>query len=162
MWPGWALRLMPPGDFDFLRYRAALAHMLAVAVTGAEDYRTAQELLGLNPFHSSRLATFTAWLRQNGILEPVTTAICQLARKLDEHGAPVDYARRRRLRRLSQAQPLESLTQSRKSKSDNHGTLPRALPGIVHLPGNQPAESCSTTTKIPAQGVQVHAIPTRC
>ena len=104
MWPGWALRLMPPGGFDFLRYRAALAVMLAVAVTGAEDYRTAQELLGLDPFHSSRLATFTARLRQHGILEPVTAAICQLARKLDEHGAPVDYARRRRLRRLSQAQ----------------------------------------------------------
>ena len=49
MWPGWALRLMPPGDFDFLRYRAALAMMLAIAVTGAEDYRTAQELLGLDP-----------------------------------------------------------------------------------------------------------------
>ena len=78
--------------------------MLAVAVTGAEDYRTAQELLGLDPFHSSRLATFTARLRQDGILEPVTAAICQLARKLDEHGAPVDYARRRRLRRFSQAQ----------------------------------------------------------
>jgi hypothetical protein len=44
-----------------------------------------------------------ARLRQEGILEPVTTALCQLARKLDEHGAPVDYARRRRLRRFSQA-----------------------------------------------------------
>lgn len=104
MWPGWALRLMPPGDYDFLRYRVALAVMLAVAVTGAEDYRTAQELLGLHPFHSSRLATFTARLRQDGILEQVTAAICQLARKLDEQGAPVDYARRRRLRRFSQAQ----------------------------------------------------------
>jgi hypothetical protein len=106
MWPGWALRLMPPGDFDFLRYRAALAIMLAIAVTGAEDYGTAQELLGLEPFHSSRLATFTARLRQHGILEPVTAAICQLARKLDEHGAPIDYTRRRRLRSLSQA-PLD-------------------------------------------------------
>jgi hypothetical protein len=104
MWPGWALRLMPPGGFDFLRYRAALAMMLAVAVTGAEDYGTAQELLGLEPFHSSRLATFTARLRQHGILEPVTAALCQLARKLDENGAPVDYARRRRLGRISQAQ----------------------------------------------------------
>ena len=78
--------------------------MLAVASTGAADYRTAQELLGLEPVHGSRLATFTARLRQHGVLEPVTAAICQLARRLDEHGAPVDYARRRRLRRLSQAQ----------------------------------------------------------
>lgn len=50
IWPRWALRLMPPGDFDFLRYRAALAMMLAVAVTGAEDYATAQQLRGLEPF----------------------------------------------------------------------------------------------------------------
>jgi hypothetical protein len=104
MWPGWALRLMPPGAFDFLRYRAALAMMLAVAVTGTEDYRTAQQFLGLEPFHSSRLATFTARLRQNGILEPVTSAICRLARQLDKHGTPIDYARRRRQRRISQAQ----------------------------------------------------------
>ena len=103
MWPGWALRLMPPEGFDFLPYRAALAMMLAIAVTGAEDYRTAQDLLGLEPFHSSRLATFTARLREHGILEQVTAALCQLARKLEEHGAPVDYARRRRLRRFSQA-----------------------------------------------------------
>ena len=104
LWPGWTLRLMPPDAFDFLRYRAALAIMLAVASTGAEDYRTAQELLGLGPLDPSRLATFTARLREHGILEQVTAAICQLARKLDEHGAPIDYARRRRLRRLSQAQ----------------------------------------------------------
>jgi hypothetical protein len=56
--------------------------MLAIATTGATDYGTAQELLGLEPFHSGRLATFTARLRQDGILEPVTAAICQLARKL--------------------------------------------------------------------------------
>jgi hypothetical protein len=55
---------------------------------------------------------------------------------------------------------LESLAQSRKSKSDNHGTLCRPPPGIVHLPGNQATESCSTTTKHPAHGVQVHVIPT--
>src|SRR5260370_19913255 len=57
LWPRSALRLMPPGDFHFLRYRAALAIMLAVAVTCAEDYRTAQELLGLETFHSTRLPT---------------------------------------------------------------------------------------------------------
>jgi hypothetical protein len=103
MWPGWALRLMPPEGFDLLPYRAALAMMLAIALTGAEDYRTAQDLLGLEPFHSSRLATFTARLREHGILDLVTAALCQLARSLEENGAPVDYARRRRLRRFSQA-----------------------------------------------------------
>jgi hypothetical protein len=104
LWPGWALRLMPPEGFDFLRYQFALGTMLTVAAAGAEDYRSAQELLGLQPVHGSRFASFTARLREHGVLEPVTAAICQLARKLGEHGAPVDYARRRRLRRFSQAQ----------------------------------------------------------
>jgi regulatory helix-turn-helix LysR family protein len=104
LWPGWALRLMPPEGFDFLRYRFAVGLMLAVASAGAADYRTAQELPGLQPVHGNRFATFIARLREHGVLEPVTAAICQLARRLDEHGAPVDYARRRRLRRLSQAQ----------------------------------------------------------
>jgi len=148
---------MPPGDFDFLRYRAALAVMLAIAVTGATDYGTAQELLGLEPFHSGRLATFTARLRQDGILEPVTAAICQLARKLDEHGTPVDYARRRRLRRLSQAR-LDTAAWHRQRYLLSHraslpaapvqeqfarlrlielltGTHPRYLPEPLRLPG---------------------------
>src|ERR1039457_5313753 len=77
--------------------------MLAIAVTGSEDYRAAQQFLGLQPFESSRLATFTALLREHGALEPVTAALCQLARKLEENGAPVDYARRRRLHRFSQS-----------------------------------------------------------
>ena len=103
LWPGWTLRLMPPEGFDFLRCQAALAIMLAVAATGAADYRAAQELIGRQPFQPDRLATFTARLRERGILEQVTAALCQLARKLDEHGAPIDYARRRRLRRFSEA-----------------------------------------------------------
>jgi len=103
IWPGWALRLMPPDGFGFLPYQAGLTMMLAIAVTGAEDYRTVQELLGLEPFHASRLATFTARLREHGILDLVTAAICQLARSLEENGTPVDYARRRRLQRFSQA-----------------------------------------------------------
>jgi hypothetical protein len=47
MWPGWALRLMPPGDFDFLRYRTALAMMLAIAVTGAEDFLGVEKLVAV-------------------------------------------------------------------------------------------------------------------
>ena len=90
---------MPPEGFDFLRYRFGLGVMLAVASAGVDGYRTAQELLGLQPVHGNRLASFTARLREHRVLEPVAAAICQLARKLDEHGAPIDYARRRRLRR---------------------------------------------------------------
>ena len=107
MWPGWALRLLPPWGRDFQRSRALLAVMLAVAVTG-EEYGTAQELLGLEPSRLGKLGNFTALLRQHGILGPVTAAICQLARNLDQHGAPViDYARRRRQGSLCQA-PLDA------------------------------------------------------
>ena len=77
--------------------------MLAVASAGVDGYRTTQELLGLQPVHGNRFATLTARLRRHGVLDTVTAAICQLARKLDEHGTPIDYARRRRLRSLSQA-----------------------------------------------------------
>jgi hypothetical protein len=103
LWPGWTLCLMPPEGFDFLPCQLALGTMLAVAASGSEDYRSAQELLGLQPVHSARFAAFTARLREHGVLEPVTAALCQLARKLEENGAPIDYARRRRLRRFSQA-----------------------------------------------------------
>jgi hypothetical protein len=104
IWPGWALRLMPPEGFNFLSYQAGLTVMLAVAVTGAPDCRTARELIGLHPVHPGDLATFTSRLRKHGVLEPVTAAICQLARQLDDNGTPIDYARRRRLPRLARAQ----------------------------------------------------------
>jgi hypothetical protein len=104
IWPGWALRLMPPEGANFLSYRAGLTVMLAVAVTGAPDCRTARELIGLHPAHPSDLATFASRLRKHAILEPVTAAICQLARQLEDNGTPIDYARRRRLPRLAQAQ----------------------------------------------------------
>jgi hypothetical protein len=104
IWPGWVLRLMPPEGFNFLSYQAGLTVMLAVAVTGAADCRTARELIGLHPAHPSDLATFTSRLRKHGVLEPVTAAICQLARRLEDNGTPIDYARRRRLPRLAQAQ----------------------------------------------------------
>ena len=103
LWPGWALRLLPPEGFDMLRSRFGLSVMLTVACAGPADYRTAQELLGLQPVHSSRFATFLTRLREHGILDPVMATICQLARTLNDNGAPIDYARRRRRRSLSQA-----------------------------------------------------------
>jgi len=103
LWPGWALRLLPPEGFDMLRCRFGLGVMLMIASAGPADYHTAQELLGLQPVHGSRFATFLTRLREHGVLDPVLAAICQLARTLNDNGAPIDYARRRRLRSLSQA-----------------------------------------------------------
>lgn len=54
---------MPPEGSSFLSYQAGFTMMLAVAVTGAADCRTARELIGLHPSHPSDLATFTSRLR---------------------------------------------------------------------------------------------------
>ena len=72
------------------------------ALSGGQPQRAVLHPSILSPYH--RLATFfAARLRDHGILELVTSAICQLARQLEENGAPIDYARGRRLPRLSQA-----------------------------------------------------------
>lgn len=105
LWEGWALRLMPPDGFRIVPCRAALSVLVMVASAGASDYRTAQELLGLSPVRAASAFTgFLSRLREHGTLDPVLSAACQLARRLDEHGAPVGYARRRHLPSLSQAQ----------------------------------------------------------
>lgn len=104
LWRGWALRLMPPEGFEALSCRAGLAVLLATAATGAGSYRTARELLGLQAVSGTRFAAFIARLRDLGVLETVLATLCQLSRKLAEHGPQIDYARRRQLPSLSQAQ----------------------------------------------------------
>jgi hypothetical protein len=176
MWPGWALRLLPPWGRDFQRSRALLAVMLAIAVTGGE-YGTAARLLGLEPSRLGKLGNFTALLRQHGALEPATAAICQLARNLDQHGAPViDYARRRRQGSLCQA-PLDA--GSWRSQRDlliaQHGrpapsgapaheqlarlrlielltgTHPRYLPGPLQLPRQRGPDYAAFVFTLPGQ-----------
>ena len=175
MWPGWALRLLPPWGRDFQRSRALLAVMLAIAVTGA-DYSTARKLLGLEPSRLGKLGNFTALLRQHGILEPVTAAICQLARNLDQHGAPViDYTRRRRQGSLCQA-PLDAgswrgqrdLLLAQHGHPGQHapaheqlarlrlielltGTHPRYLPGPLQLPRERGPDYAAFVFTMPAQ-----------
>jgi hypothetical protein len=99
--------------------------MLAIAVTGAEDCATAQDLIGLHPFNPSGLATFSARLREHGILEPVTAAICQLARQLDEKRRP------HRLRPPPQAAP------PRPGPAGRHSLAPSALPSQRRRPARR-------------------------
>jgi hypothetical protein len=130
-----AIRRSQPGPGD----------MLAVAVTGAADCSTARELIGLHPAHPSDLATFTSRLRKHAILEPVTAAICQLARQLEDNGAPVDYARRRRLPRLSQAQlDVTAWHRQRQRRPARHHRRPR--------PARRRTQPRTTPTRRPADG----------
>jgi TniQ len=105
LWRGWALRLNPAGSFAPLPYRLALSVLLLIADTDGITYRQAQKALGHAPLTDpAKFSALNARLRQAGSLDPVLSALTQLARQLDDHGAPIDYARRRRLRRLAQAQ----------------------------------------------------------
>jgi len=175
IWPGWALRLLPPWRRGFQRSRALLAVMLAIAVTG-EEYGTATGLLGLEPSRLGKLGSFTALLRQHGALEPVTAAICQLARNLDQHGAPViDYARRRRQGSLCQA-PLDTgswrsqrdLLPAQRGRPGQRapaqeqlarlrlielltGTHPRYLPGPLQLPRQRGPDYAAFVLTMPRQ-----------
>jgi hypothetical protein len=124
-----------PEGPNFLSYQAGLTVMLAVAVTGAPDCRTARELIGLHPSHPSDL-------------EPVTAAICQLARQLDDNGTPIDYARRRRLPRLAQAR--EHLARLRLIEMLT-GTHPRYLPAPLQLPATRTQRYSSFTLTMPEQ-----------
>jgi hypothetical protein len=103
LWDGWALRLMPPGRFKFPRFRAMLAVLLMVASGGAGDYGEAARLLSRAAAPATRYTEFLDRLREFGALEPVLAWACQLAGRLDEDGAPVDYARRRQPRAVARA-----------------------------------------------------------
>jgi hypothetical protein len=171
MWPGWALRLLPPWRRDFQRSRALLAVMLAIAVTG-EEYGTARKLLGLEASRLGKLGNFTALLRQHGALEPVTAAICQLARNLDQHGPVIDYARRRRQGSLCDA-PLDAgswcgqhgllLAQHGQHAPVQEqlarlrlielltGTHPRYLPGPLQLPRQRGPDYAAFVFTMPGQ-----------
>lgn len=97
LWPSWALRLNPCGLFDPLPYRAILSVLLLLAASHDTRYHDAQALLG-HHFSSSGSSGYIApRLQQAGALDAVLSALSELARKLDEHGAPIDYARRRAL-----------------------------------------------------------------
>jgi len=160
MWPGWALRLLPPWGRDFQRSRALLAVMLAIAVTGA-DYSTARKLLGLEPSRLGSWATSppcsastASWNRSRprSASSPATSTST----------APpvIDYTRRRRQGSLCQA-PLDAgswrgqrdLLLAQHGHPGQHapaheqlarlrlielltGTHPRYLPGRCNCPGN--------------------------
>lgn len=103
-WPGWAVRLSPPGSFTPLRYRDVLSGLFAITGLTDIDYRTARELLRQPPATSPIYAHFTSRLRKAGALDAVLTALSNLAHALDDHGSPIDYARRRRRIQTSQAE----------------------------------------------------------
>ncbi|MGW6507730.1 TniQ family protein [Streptomyces niveus] len=99
-WRGLALRLTPGTTFSLAptSYRAALGAMTLMVGDSTLTYQQARDLLF--PDHQlgilfTRAGAATLKLRKAGALAPVLSAVSAIARRLDEQGSPIDYARRR-------------------------------------------------------------------
>lgn len=95
-WPAWAVRLLPPlpGTSPQTRQRC-LAAVFLTATTGMDLTRAAHGLGGaIDPRDAAPLHLR---LQRDPRWPAALAALGRLARHLDEHPAPVDYGRRRRL-----------------------------------------------------------------
>jgi hypothetical protein len=90
LWPGWTVRLLPPG-FATDTFRAALA--AALLLPGNPGRRTGDAAELLQPGRRLGVSRVLRRLATEGH-EGVLRALCALADHLDTHGAPIDYARR--------------------------------------------------------------------
>ncbi|HVA61366.1 MAG TPA: hypothetical protein VNG13_12650 [Mycobacteriales bacterium] len=94
LWPGWAVRLMPPEGLAAVPFRSAIATCLLLpgkttrAIHPGDGPHSHRSSVAIN----SILRTLTARGHDS-----VLTATALLATYLDEHGSPVDYQRRRDL-----------------------------------------------------------------
>jgi hypothetical protein len=92
LWPGWAVRLMPPQGFAAVPFRSAIATCLllpgkqARAIHPGDGPHSRRSSVAIN----SILRSLTAAGHDS-----VLTAVALLADCLDDHGSPVDYQRRR-------------------------------------------------------------------
>ncbi|MGW6605645.1 DUF6262 family protein [Streptomyces sp. NPDC055036] len=99
LWLDWALLLFPPqanlsDRYNYHLWRAALAATVMLPGWWQQSYDLATSLL-----HGDRrlpLAEFLAKIARGSTDLPA--AICLLAEHLDQHPAPIDYARRRKLK----------------------------------------------------------------
>lgn len=102
LWPGWALRLLPverrraPGRvFRVDAFRHGCSGLLLVPGGPADlPYARAAPLLGNVRTARDRESVEQRVYRDQD-LTPLASTLAQLARALDEHGSPIDYARRR-------------------------------------------------------------------
>ena len=109
LWPGWTLRLLPrsPGGPGADRsaphsttcgsFRRGCASFLLLPGGPPQlNFERAAPLLGNNPADTDRGAVERV-IYHGRDLTPLASVLAQLAFALDEHGSPIDYARRRAL-----------------------------------------------------------------
>jgi hypothetical protein len=107
LWPGWTLRLLPraPGGADddaplsarCGSFRRGCAGFLLLPGGPPQlNFERASPLLGNRSHVTDRDAVERIIYRERD-LTPLASVLAQLACALDEHGSPIDYARRRAL-----------------------------------------------------------------
>ena len=94
LWPGWAIRLMPPEGFRTDPFRSGIAACLLLPGNPAQTRQAHTDLHAYRGRFAIR-GVLLPLVAHGG--ELVLTAICYLAAYLDTHGGPIDYQRRRDL-----------------------------------------------------------------
>ncbi len=109
LWPGWTLRLLPrlpggsaaDGDAPLSAScgsfrRGCASYLLLPGGPPQLNFERASPLLGNHSYGTDRTALERIIYRERD-LTPLASVLAQLAYALDEHGGPIDYARRRAL-----------------------------------------------------------------
>ena len=108
LWPGWTARLLPrvpgggadddaPHSATCSSFRRGCASFLLLPGGPPQlNFERASPLLGNHSHGTDRDAMERVLYRERD-LTPLASALAQLACALDEHGSPIDYARRRAL-----------------------------------------------------------------
>lgn len=97
LWPSWTMRLLPPALANSRsadKFRRAASTLLMLPGTRL-DYDPAAALLGQKPTGRDRVKAFR--MLDTYPQSVLASVIAQLAWALDDHGAPIDYARRGRI-----------------------------------------------------------------
>ena len=97
LWPSWTMRLLTPRLANCRsadRFRKAASAMLLMPGSRL-DYAPSAALLGHRVSQRDRIAAFR--MLDGYPYTPLASALAQLAWRLDRHGAPIDYSRRRQV-----------------------------------------------------------------
>jgi DNA-binding transcriptional LysR family regulator len=146
LWPGWTARLMPPtGVRSAAKLRGALA--VAVLLPGFSQQRIPPLKALLNTGNETRVDIMLArFAGESGT--GVLHALCAIADYLDEHGAPIDYQRRRALvgDDLLPAQVWDAICWSLAYRPGNLDATERRMRRYLYhkLTGNDPRQTTAS------------------
>jgi hypothetical protein len=95
LWPDWSIRLRPPTLDHPKRFRIAAA--IALCLPGATVPLGSIRDRWPGPNYKQRMTLFARFITADPHGTAILAALCALADSLDQHGAMIDYARRRAL-----------------------------------------------------------------